>query len=63
MMVSRNNVNYKGDVGMSTSDLETVKILLNRIISTVNGAFVTMDINIFYLNNTLDKYEYIRIRI
>ena len=48
---------------MSTSDLETVKILLNRIISTVNGAFVTMDINIFYLNNTLDKYEYIRIRI
>jgi hypothetical protein len=38
-----NLVNYPGDCGTPTADLLTVKLLLNRIISTSNSKFMTID--------------------
>ena len=47
--MSRNLVNYPGDCGTPTSDLLTVKLLLNSIISTPNAEFMTLDLKDFYL--------------
>ena len=61
--VGGNTINYEGDVGTPTTDLETVIFLLNCSISTVNSIFITTDINKFYTNTPLDKYKYLHIRI
>ena len=47
-------VNYLGDCDTPTVDLNTVKILLNSIVSTLNAKFMTIDIKDFYLNTPMD---------
>jgi hypothetical protein len=47
----------------ATANLLTVKILINSIISTAGTKFMTMDINDFYLNTLMARYEYMRLRI
>ena len=46
--IGSNNIVYKGDVGTPTAYLETVKITLNSIISTLDGRFMTMEIKNLY---------------
>ena len=46
-----------------TTDLITVKLYLNKVISTKHAKYVTMDIKNFYLGTQLDKYEYVKIPI
>ena len=55
--VGGNNIIYKGYVGTPTANLETVKMLSNSIISTMDGRFITMDTKKFYLNTPLEHYE------
>ena len=43
LTVGGDRVNYPGDCGTHTVDLTTVKILLNRIVSTINAKFMTID--------------------
>ncbi len=43
-------MHYPGDAGTPTADLLTVKLLINRTISTLGTKFITMDIKDFYLN-------------
>jgi hypothetical protein len=58
LVVGGDRVHYPGDAGTPTADLLTVKLLLNSIISTPNTKFMTMDINDFYLNTPMARYEY-----
>jgi hypothetical protein len=51
-------VHYPGDASTPTADLLTVKLLLNRIISTPNAKFMTMDNKDFYLNTLMARYHH-----
>ncbi len=62
-MAEGDRVHYPGDAGTPTADLLTVKLLLNRIISTPNAKFMTLDIKDFYLNTPMARYEYMRLQL
>ena len=51
-------VHYPGNAGTPTTDLFTIKVLINSIISTAGAKFMTMDIKDFYLNTPMARYEY-----
>ncbi len=44
-------MHYPGKVGTPTTNLLTVKLLINSTISNVGAKFMTIDIKDFYLNN------------
>ena len=44
IIVGVDRVNYMGDFGTTTVYLTTAKIILNRIVSTPNGKFMTIDV-------------------
>jgi len=56
-------VHYPFDAGMPTTDLLTVKLLINSVISTPGARFFTMDIKNFYLNTPMVRYEYMRLKL
>jgi hypothetical protein len=56
-----NLIQYPGDVSTKTAELETIKILLNSVISTKGAEFISIDIKNFYLNTPLERAEYVRI--
>ena len=58
-----NRINYPGDCGTPTADLQTVKLLLNSVISTPGAKFMTMDISNFYLMTPLKRKEYVRMKL
>jgi Reverse transcriptase (RNA-dependent DNA polymerase) len=45
------------------SELDTIKILLNSVVSTPGAKFCTADITNFYLNTPMEREEYVRIAI
>ena len=49
--------NCPGDCRTPTTDLLTVKLLLNSTISTPGARFVTIDIKYFYLMTPMARYE------
>jgi hypothetical protein len=60
----RIRVTVGGDkIGTETADLTTAKILFNSIGSMDNARFATADISNFYLNNPMERFEYMRIPI
>jgi hypothetical protein len=61
--VGGNRIDYKGNVSTPTSDLTTVKILLNSVVSTPGAKFMTNDIQDFYPYTPMNCYEYMRIPI
>jgi hypothetical protein len=61
MTVRGNLINNPGDKSTQTAKLETTKILFNRVVSTKDARFCTMDIANFCLNTPLDHPEYLRI--
>ena len=61
--VGGDKVDYPGDVSTKTADLTTAKILFNHVLSTPDAKFMGIDIKDFYLNNPMDRYEYMRIPI
>jgi hypothetical protein len=63
MTVGGNLIAYPGDKSTRTAKLETTKILLKSVISTLDARFSTMDITNFYLNTPLDRPKYLRIPI
>ena len=46
--------NYPFDCGTPTTELLTIKLLLNSVISTPGTTFMTIDISNFYLNTPMD---------
>ena len=58
-----NIIDYPGDVSTTTSDLTTIKIHVNSAISYIKARYVCMEVKYFYLNNMMDRAEYIIIYI
>ena len=44
-------IDYPGEFSTQTSDLTTIKLYVNSIISDVKSRYMCMEINDFYLNN------------
>ena len=63
LTVRGNLIAYPGDCGTPTVDLFIVKLLLNRIISTPDAKFMTIDIKDFYLNTPVAQYEYMCLKL
>ena len=55
--------NYVFDCGTPTTELLTIKFLVNSVISTPGGKFMTINISNFYLNTPMDRYEYMRMKL
>ena len=58
-----NLIGYPGEVRTPVSDLTTMKLHLNSAISDVKSRYMCMDVKYFYLNNQIDREEYIMIQI
>ncbi len=52
-LVAGDRVHYPGDSGTPTTNLITVKLLINSIILTTGAKFMMMDIKDFYLNTPM----------
>jgi hypothetical protein len=63
LVAGGDQVNYPGDAGMPTANLLTIKLFINSIISTQGARFMTMDIKDFYLNTSMARYKYMRLKI
>ena len=62
LTVDGNRVNYTGGCGAPTTDLLTVKILLNITISTPGAWLMTIDIKDFYPMTPMGWYEYMQLK-
>ena len=51
------------DCGTATTDLLTIKLLLNSVVSTPGAKFMTIDIKDFYLNTPLERPEYLKMKL
>ena len=56
-----NLINFPGDVTTPTADLITAKLIFNSVLSTKNAKFMCADIANFYLNNPMNRYEYMKL--
>ena len=61
LTVGENIINFPGDVKTPTLDLITANLIFNSVLSTKNAKFMFVDITNFYLNNTTDIYEYMKL--
>jgi hypothetical protein len=61
--VGGDQIEYPGDKSTRTTGLTTAKILINRVISTLGAKFLVIDINNFYLNTPLGRFEYMVINL
>ncbi len=58
-----NLVNYPNNCGTPTTDLLTIKLMLNSFISTPNPKFMTINIKDFYLMTPMESYEHFRMKL
>jgi hypothetical protein len=63
MTVGGNLIDYPGDISIGTAEMETIKILLNRVDSTLGTQFCSADVTNFYLNTPMDHHEFVHIPI
>ena len=53
-----NLIKYAGELTTRTADLATAKMLWNSVISRDGAKFMGLDIGDFYLETTMEEYEY-----
>ncbi len=58
MVAEGDRVHHPGNARTPTTNLLTIKILINSIISTAGTKFMTIDIKDFYLNTPMARYKY-----
>ena len=63
LTVGGDRVNCHGDCRTPMTDLLTIKLLLNSKISTPGACFVKLNIKDFYLMNTMERYEYMCLKL
>jgi hypothetical protein len=63
LTVGGDQIEYTGDKSTRTAGLTTAKILINSAISTLGAKFLVVDINNFYLNTPLGRFEYMVINL
>ena len=56
LTVGGDRINYPSDYVTPTADMLTLKLLLNRVISTKGAKFMSIDIKKFYLNTMMARY-------
>ena len=56
--VGGNLINYPHDVSTKSAGLITAKIMLNSVISTPDAKCLVIYLKDFYLNNDMERYEY-----
>ena len=56
-------VNYPGDCGTPKVSSNTVNLLLNSIVYTLNAHLMTIYIKDFYLNTPMERSEYMRLKL
>ena len=61
--VSGNMIDYPGNVATPTTELATVNVHLNSVISDINASYMTVDIKDFYLGTPMNRFEYMRIPV
>jgi hypothetical protein len=63
LAVGGDQIEYPGDKSTRTSGLTTAKILISSVISTPGAKFLVIDINTFYLNTPLGRFQYMVINL
>jgi hypothetical protein len=63
LTVGGDQIEYTGDKSTRTAGLTTAKILINSVIYTLGAKFLVIDINNFYLNTPLGRFEYMVINL
>jgi hypothetical protein len=63
LTVRGDQLEYPGDKSTRTAGLTTSKILINSVISTLGAKLLVIDINNFYLNTPLGRFEYMVINL
>jgi hypothetical protein len=58
LTVGGDQIEYPSEKSTRTAGLTTAKILINSVISTLGAKFLVIDINNFYLNTPLGRFEY-----
>ena len=58
-----NKLSYEVPLSTPTDDLVTDKLHCNSVLSKPDGKYLIVDFNNFYLNNTMNKAEYIKIAL
>ena len=61
--VGGDQVYYPGKVTTHTAELNTVRIHLNSLLSTINTKYVTIDLEDFYLNTPMSRKEYAWLKV
>ena len=61
LTVGGNLINFPGDVTTPTADLITAKLIFNSVLSIKNAKCMCADIANFYLNNSMNRYEYMKL--
>ena len=51
-------IEYPSAVTTPTANLQTINLYLKSEVSDVNAAYLTVDINKFYLNSPMNRYQY-----
>jgi hypothetical protein len=63
MTLGGNLVDYPDDVSVGMAEMETIKILLNSVVSTPGAAFCSANVTNFYLNTPMDWEECVCVHI
>jgi hypothetical protein len=63
LVAGGDRVHYPFDAGTPTTDLLTIKLLINSVTLTPGAFFFTMDIKNFYLCTPMTRYEYMRLKL
>jgi hypothetical protein len=63
LTVGGDQIEYPGDKSTRTADLTTAKILINSVSSTLGAKFLVIDLNNFYLNTPLGRFEHMIINL
>ena len=56
-----NLINFPGDATTPTAYLITDKLIFNSVLSTKNAKFMCADIANFYINNPMNRFEYMKL--
>ena len=61
LTVRENLINFPGNVTTPTADLITAKLIFKIVLSTNNSKLMCADMAKFYLNNPMNRYEYMKL--
>ena len=62
LTVGGNLLYYEGNVYTEMTDIITIKMLLNSVLSTPTAKFLTLDIKNFYLDTPMKVFEYMKLK-